>query len=151
MSKHAAIIVSAVLALGASTGIANAGGWRALHIDGTSQAAFEKSVAAIRQTLPMNKRLQFEVTLQQIWQDVALKAGAEASVDQVARPYFEKLDGLGYKEVIRVGGPDAGRPMPRSPRQDSPRRSCRSISCMPSSRPQRAITSVRRLAEARMA
>ena len=61
MSKHAAIIVSAVLALGASTGIANAGGWRALHIDGTSQAAFEKSVAAIRQTLPMNKRLQFEL------------------------------------------------------------------------------------------
>ena len=107
MSKHAAIIVSAVLALGASTDIANAGGWRALHIDGTSQAAFEKSIAAFRQTLPMNKRLQFEVTLQQIWEDVALKAGAEASVDQVAPTYFAKLDGLGYKEVIRVGGPDA--------------------------------------------
>jgi hypothetical protein len=107
MSKHTAIIVSAVLALGASTGIASAGGWRALHIDGTSQAAFEKSVAAFQQTLPMNKRLQFEVTLRQIWQDLAFKAGAEASVDQVAPTYFAKLDGLGYKEVIRVGGPEA--------------------------------------------
>lgn len=91
----------------ARTGIANAGGWRALHVDGTSQAAFEKSVAAFQQDLPTNKRLQFEVTLQQIWQDLALKAGTEASVEQVARSYFAKLDGLGYKDVIRVGGPGA--------------------------------------------
>jgi hypothetical protein len=107
MSKLTAIIVSAVLALGASTGIANADGWRALHLDGTSHAAFEKSVAALQQALPMNKRLQFEVTLQQIWQDLVLKAGPGASVDQVAPTYFAKLDGLGYKEVIRVGGPEA--------------------------------------------
>ncbi len=86
---------------------AGASGWRDLRIDATTQSAFEKSVADFQRLLPSDRRLYFEVSLQEIWHAVAEGLGPEATMDKATAAYFKRLDGLRYEQVIRVGGQEA--------------------------------------------
>jgi hypothetical protein len=111
------------------------------RIDGSSAAAFERSVAMLQNDLPSRKRADFEVALAVTWmRAAALDAGdvdadgdtdyfdARAMADNagdllaaiqrgdfvssiedyktgtVAASYFERLDGLGYAEVVELAG-----------------------------------------------
>jgi hypothetical protein len=98
-------LVVAIVLLGVSVQV-NAGGWRELRIDGTSKSTFEKSVAEFQRNLPPERRAYFEVALQEIWSAVGFSLGADGA-DQAVDVYFKRLDGLRYREIIRVGGPEA--------------------------------------------
>lgn len=83
---------------------AHAAGWRALRIDGSSEAGFKASVALLREHLPWIKGRMFEMTLQDIWRQGSKRAEAEQR-QYTAREYFQQLDGLGYKDVLRFDDP----------------------------------------------
>jgi len=102
MPKLAVVLVGLALA-----GCASTSGSHALRIDATSQSNFEASVAAFQQALPPNRRLRFEVALQELWKSTASKAGTESSVDQTTKDYFAQLNGLDYEQVISLAGPEA--------------------------------------------
>jgi hypothetical protein len=108
----------------ALAGCAGTSGWHALRIDATSASHFEASVAALRQTLPPNHRLFFEVALQELWNSTASKVGAESSVGEATKDYFAQLDGLGYEQVISLAGPEAKQKYlalaPRNPMTQAP-------------------------------
>lgn len=78
-----------------------------LQINATSVSTFEASVAAFQRTLKPDRELRFVVALQEIWGATALKAGPESSEDETTKLYFAQLDGLGYDQVIGLGGPAA--------------------------------------------
>ena len=87
----AALIVSAC----ASTGT-----WRALQIDGTSEAAFAQSVSTLENTLPHARSQMFVMALIDIELQQRVAAGSDDAFtfDQ----YMLRLDGLGYDEVIAL-------------------------------------------------
>ncbi len=88
----------------ALAGTASAGGWRPLRVDGSSEAAFQESVAALQAELPEVRRYVFALALQDVW--VLGVKGAEAEQrDYTAGEYFRQLDGLGYKEVVTLADP----------------------------------------------
>jgi hypothetical protein len=100
MQKLAVVLVGLALA-----GCASTSGSHALRIDATSQSNFEASVAAFQQALPPNRRLHFEVALQELWKSTASKT--ESSVDQTTKDYFAQLNGLDYEQVISLAGAEA--------------------------------------------
>jgi uncharacterized membrane protein len=93
----------AVLAF-ALAGTAGAAGWRTLRIDGSSEAAVTKSVAAFQQTLSPARRQVFEEALQDIWIQRTRDAKADRR-EYTASEYFRQLDGLGYDEVVNFTDP----------------------------------------------
>ena len=50
-------------------------GWRDRHIDGSSEAAFEISVATLQKELPSHRREDFEIALAAIWMSKSLGPG----------------------------------------------------------------------------
>jgi hypothetical protein len=105
MSKLTIALSAVVLA-----GCASTSGWRALHIDGSSQASFEASVASIQQALPASRREYFDVALADVWIKGTLNADA---ADYTADDYFRQLDGLQYDGVVALA-PDATQLLYRS-------------------------------------
>jgi hypothetical protein len=83
---------------------ANAGGWRKLTIDASSEAAFNESVAMLQDKLSPSRRVAFDQSLQDIQRDGAQRAAAEQR-EYTNEDYLRELDGLGYEEVIRVTDP----------------------------------------------
>jgi hypothetical protein len=99
MLKLTVAMLAVVLA-----GSASAAGWRSLRIDGSSEASFESSVAAIKEKLTPGRRWVFTMALQDIWAQEAQKAGADQS-EYPKADYLRQLDGLGYDEVITFTDP----------------------------------------------
>ena len=95
MSKLSLLVVVMALA-----GCASTHGSRALRVDGTSQANFEESVAALRESLGPNQRLRFQIALEQI-SNTGSRAG------QVTAVNLALLDGLAYDEILSLAGPEA--------------------------------------------
>ena len=95
-------LTMAVLAI-ALAGTASAG-WRSLRVDGSSEASFKESVAAIQEKLPEVRRHLFAAALQDIWVERSKAAAAEQR-EYTESEYFRQLDGLGYQEVVRFTDP----------------------------------------------
>jgi hypothetical protein len=100
-------LIVAVWAI-ALAGTASAAGWRSLRLDGSSQAALEKSVAALQVKLPIVRRYVLSLALQDIWRDASRQAQAEQRQYTVA-DYLRQLDGLGYKEIVTITDPSGDR------------------------------------------
>ena len=79
----------------------------ALRIDATDVTTFIASVAAVQHRLRPDYQLRFVAALQEVWSATALKAGPESSEGEITRQYFTQLNGLGYEQVVRLGGPAA--------------------------------------------
>ena len=93
----------AVLAV-ALAGTASAGGWRSLRVDGSSEAAFGESVAALQEKLTPARRYTFERALQDIL--IQGTKGAEGEQrETTTSEYWRQLDGLGYEEVVTFTDP----------------------------------------------
>ena len=87
------VVVSLTVLMLAGAASASANGWRALRIDGSTASGFEQSVAEMRQNLPYNRGVLFDLVLED------LKARfATADVRK-------QVDGLGYKEIIQLASP----------------------------------------------
>lgn len=95
------IVAVSALVLAAS---AQAAAWRGLRIDGSSEASFKASVALLQEHLPWIKGRMFEMSLQDIWRQGSKRAEAEQR-QYTAREYFQRLDGLGYKDVLQLDDP----------------------------------------------
>lgn len=110
MSGHSAAgrvrmlkLTVAVLAF-ALAGFANAAGWRSLRVDGSSEEAFNESVALLKDKLSPSRRHAFDRALQ----DIRARGAARASAEQreyTSSDYHRQLDGLSYDEVVRVLDP----------------------------------------------
>jgi len=93
----------AVLAI-ALVGSAGAAGWRDLKIDGTSEAAFQQSLAAFSEELSRERNQVFTAALMDIW----LKGTNDAKADQreyTVSDYHSQLDGLSYDQVVTFTDP----------------------------------------------
>jgi hypothetical protein len=99
MLKLTVVVLTVALA---ST--AHAGGWRALRIDGSSEASFSDSVAALQDKLAPVRQYVFGRALQDIWLSGTERAEAEQR-EYTAEDYFRQLDGLGYKDVVTFTDP----------------------------------------------
>lgn len=88
MSKLAVAVLAVALA-----GAANAAGWRSLRIDASSEDSLAKSVATLQQELSPARRYVFDMALLDIQRGFA--------TDE----YRRRLDGLRYKEVVRLTDP----------------------------------------------
>ena len=93
----------AVLAVAFAT-TANAGGWRSLRIDASSEESFERSVAEFQEKLSPARRYVFEWALRDAWVEGERKAQAEQR-EYTAAEYFERVHGLRYKDVVRLTDP----------------------------------------------
>lgn len=91
-----------VVALG---GCSSTGVWRTLRIDGGSQSSVDSSVSLIQQELSPVRRERFDMVLADLWITGSLNAEAEGA-EYSENDYFALLDGLRYKEVIELAGPD---------------------------------------------
>jgi hypothetical protein len=99
MLKLTVAVLAVVLAASAS-----AAGWKSLTLDGSSEASFTKSVAALQDKLSSARRLVFDAALQDIW-ILGQQDADDAQREYTASEYFHKLDGLGYDEVVTLTGP----------------------------------------------
>lgn len=93
MPKLTVAVLAVVIACSAS-----AAGWRSLRIDGSSEASFESSVAAMKEKLSPGRRYAFTMALQDVWVRGAQSARADQPGYTKAH-YLRLLDGLGYQEV----------------------------------------------------
>jgi hypothetical protein len=73
---------------------ASARGWRDLRIDASSDSRLNDSVQQMRDELPYHHALLFVLTLKD------LKARFSPA------EYRQQLDGLGYKQIVRLGSPN---------------------------------------------
>jgi hypothetical protein len=99
MTKLAVVVLVVALA-----GSAQAAGWRALRVDGSSEASFSDSVAAFQEKLPPVRQYVFVRALQDVWLSGTERAKAEQR-EYTAQDYFRQLDGLGYKDVATLTDP----------------------------------------------
>lgn len=99
MPKGIVAILAVTLA-----GTATADGWRSLRVDGTSQASFEKSVAALQEKLSPARRQVFVLALHDIWNE-GTKAAEANHGEYTADEYLRHVDGLGYKEIVTLTDP----------------------------------------------
>ena len=107
MSRIVMVLVGFVLAGCASSG------WRALRIDGTSEARFTASLTEFQETLNEQRRYILERSLLDVWivgagtaADAHLR-GEEASY--TPRDYLDEVDGLGYAEIVELADPSGER------------------------------------------
>jgi hypothetical protein len=83
---------------------ASAAGWRDLRVDASSEAAYQKSLAAFNEELPPERRSVFTAALMDIW----LKGTAQANANQSqygVSDYYLQIHGLGYEEVVTFTDP----------------------------------------------
>jgi uncharacterized membrane protein len=99
MLKLAVAVLSVVLA-----GAASAVGWRDLRVDGSSDEAFAKSLAAFNEKLSPTRRYVFGQALKDIWNQGKQAAKAEQR-EYTASEYYRQLDGLTYEEVVTATDP----------------------------------------------
>jgi hypothetical protein len=93
----------ALLAL-ALAGTAGAEGWRSLRVDGSSEDAFGKSLAAFKEKLSPARRYVLSHALRDIWIQ-GTKAAEAAQGEYTAADYFRQVDGLGYEDVVLLADP----------------------------------------------
>ena len=74
---------------------ANAGGWRDLRIDSSSDTRFEESVQQMRDELPYHRAVLFVIVL------------ADLKTHLAPADYRERLDGLTYKQIAHLASPQA--------------------------------------------
>jgi hypothetical protein len=81
-----------------------AAGWRDLRIDGSSEAAFAKSLEEFNDKLSPAHRYVLGEALKDIWVqgDRAAQADQREYTDS---DYYAQLHGLGYKEIVRLTDP----------------------------------------------
>ncbi|HUQ52934.1 MAG TPA: hypothetical protein VM692_11980 [Gammaproteobacteria bacterium] len=96
-------LVVAVLALVlAST--ASAARWKDLRVDASSEAAFERSLAAFKDELSAARRYVLGEALKDIWVKGTLEAEA-AQREYTADDYYKQLHGLGYEQIVTLTDP----------------------------------------------
>ena len=81
-----------------------AAGWRDLRIDGSSEAAFAKSLDEFKDKLSPAHRCVLGEALKDIW----LEGEKQAAADQreyTNSDYYAQLHGLGYKEIVTLTDP----------------------------------------------
>src|SRR5687767_13258304 len=96
-------LIVAVFAV-ALAGSASAAEWKDLRIDGSSEDAFEQSLAAFQKELSPERQQVFSGALMDIW----LQGTAAAQADQrefTADDFQRQLDGLSYEEVVNFTDP----------------------------------------------
>ena len=81
-----------------------AAGWRGLRVDGSSEAAFAKSLEEFKEKLSPAHRYVLGEALKDIW----LQGEKQAEADQrefTDRDYYARLHGLSYKEIVTLTDP----------------------------------------------
>ena len=99
MLKIGVAVLAIVLA-----GTAGAAGWRDLRVDGSSEAAFQQSLAAFNEELSPERQSVFSLALIDVWN----QGTAAAKADQrefTVNDYRKQLDGLSYDEVVTLTDP----------------------------------------------
>jgi len=67
LARLAMLSISSAFALCGSAVFAHSGDWSDRRIDGSSEAGFELSVAALQNSLPLRRREEFDIALAVIW------------------------------------------------------------------------------------
>ena len=93
----------AVLAL-ALAGTASADNWRKLRVDGSSEAAFEQSLAVFKEELTPTRRYVFGEALKDIWTQGA-QAAVAAQREYTNDEYYRQVDGLTYEKIVTFTDP----------------------------------------------
>ena len=96
-------VIIAALAV-ALVGTASAAEWKDLRIDGSSEAAFNESLATFSRELSPERQHVFSSALMDIW----LRGTVDAQADQrqfTVADYQRQLHGLGYEEVVNLTDP----------------------------------------------
>src|SRR5688572_19397853 len=88
----------------ALAGSANAGGWRDLRIDASSEARYSESAAAFQEKLSPSRRIAFFRSLQDVWLEGARVAG-EQQREYTTADYLRQLHGLEYNELMTLADP----------------------------------------------
>ena len=70
--KLAAIVAGVWLALCGSAVVAQSDDWRDRRIDGSTEASFESSIAALQNSLPPRRREDFDIALAVLWMTESL-------------------------------------------------------------------------------
>lgn len=96
-------LIVAVVAI-ALAGTAGAAGWKDLRIDGTSEAAFQRSLTAFNEQLPLERHRVFTAALMDIWLQGTEVAKASQR-EYTTSDYRSQLDGLGYEGVVTFTDP----------------------------------------------
>ena len=96
-------LIVAVLAV-ALAGTASAAGWRDLRVDGSSDAAFQQSLAVFKEKLSPERQRVFQGALIDIWNQGAAEARADQREFTVG-DYQQQLHGLSYEEVVTFTDP----------------------------------------------
>jgi hypothetical protein len=73
---------------------ARASGWRDLRIDASSDSRLDDSIQQMRDKLPYNRAVLFDLVLQDLKTRFA------------PTEYRQQLDGLTYKQVVRLASPN---------------------------------------------
>lgn len=93
----------AVLAV-AFAGTVSAAQWKDLRIDGSSEAAFQQSMAIFKEKLSPERRYAFQEALMDIWIQGATSAESNQR-EYTVSDYYQRLHGLGYEEVVTLTDP----------------------------------------------
>lgn len=96
-------LVVAVLTV-ALAGTAGAAGWKDLRIDGTSEAAFQQSLAVFKEKLSPERQKVFTDALMDIWVQGTLDAKRDQR-EFTVNDYCAQLNGLGYEQVVTFTDP----------------------------------------------
>jgi hypothetical protein len=96
-------ITVAVLAV-ALAGNAGAAGWRDLRVDGSSEAAFQQSLAVFKDELSPERQRVFQGALMDIWIQGTTDAKANER-EYTTSDYYQQLHGLSYDEVVTFTDP----------------------------------------------
>jgi hypothetical protein len=88
----------------AIAGSASAAGWRWLRTDGSDEASFMRSVAALQDKLSPARLYVFNRALQDLWLQGAESAEAQQR-EYAPAEYFQRLHGLGYDEIVALADP----------------------------------------------
>ncbi len=99
MLKLTVVVLAVALA-----GTASAAGWRSIRVDASDAAAFEQSLAELKDKLSAPRRHVFGEALKDIWVAGTLAAANEGR-EYTAEEYYRQLDGLTYEEVVDFTDP----------------------------------------------
>ena len=86
------------------SGAAGAAGWRSLRVDGTSEASFTQSVTALQDKLSPARLYVFTLALQDLWVQ-GTKSAEGQQREYTASEYLQRLNGLGYDEIVTLADP----------------------------------------------
>jgi hypothetical protein len=75
-----------------------------LQVDGSSEEAFEQSLAAFKEKLSPTRRIVFGQALKDIWIQ-GTKAAQDEQREYTAADYYRQVDGLNYEQVVTLTDP----------------------------------------------